>query len=189
MNFIIPFFWGILAAFSALFLELLTVIIFNLKLEEIRNVFFMEITPLLAVSVAIEEALKFWIVYKNFYIEKNKIIARSILIGAGFAAVEIIFILYNEIFSYHPLYLGILEVLAIHSATTGLIGCLLKITENKKYFPLIFLVSFIIHLTYNVMIIYNFRHLFISFFLLLIFVTIIYLARTSDENHLPNKIT
>jgi len=153
-KFIKPFFFGIIAALGALFLELILYLIFPEQETQIN--YYNKITLFLFLVVAIEEAFKVLLVYKNSedFSNENDIFISSFFIGAGFALAELFLKdLGSKLFS-----IGNLNIFLLHILTAGLAGYLLskQRSPRKSYLAKIWFLVFLVHLSYNLLAIYIF---------------------------------
>lgn len=182
MKFIRPFFFGILAALGALFLELIIGMLVGSP-QDLKNIFSDQITPLLASAVLTEELLKFTFIYRRswelkvYFQDSNSsvglekvVFLNSIFIGLGFSFIELAFIFFSlpSIKDALTLKLAISGILIIHTATSAIMGYLLARYESAKYvvIPTILIAAVFIHLFYNSLIIYSARPFFVFLYLL-----------------------
>lgn len=154
-KFIKPFLFGIIAALGALVLELIFYIIFPGR--ETQQDYYNKITLFLFLVVAIEELLKVLIIYKSSeeFSNENDIFISSFFVGAGFSLIE----LFLKDLDYESLLsLGNFNIMLVHILTAGLAGFFIsKQPVIKKSFLIkIWLLASLIHLSYNLLIIYLF---------------------------------
>jgi len=139
---LLPFFEGIIAAASALVLEL-SPAIFGVDLIENSFYFFL-------FTASIEEIVKGTFIYSHYLkLEtKEKILSGAFFIGLGFALTEIILkqLPYNK-----SMLLPITGVFLVHLLTATLLGIFLR-KKDQNLLPLLFLLiifNVILHLAYN----------------------------------------
>lgn len=153
-----PILFGMLAALSALIVELvLSDMYFIFSGKEIDLNYSEKITVFLFLVVLIEEFIKYIMILKLYDsqpAEKQRI-STAILLGLGFAIVESSFLYLHQNFSH--LYLGILSAVILHTVTAGVIGYLIISTKNinKVSAIKIIIIAFGLHTAYNLMVIYN----------------------------------
>jgi len=184
MKIIQPFFFGILAAFGALFFQLAIRIIF-IGDGSLPDNFYTQISWLLLAVILIEEIFKFLLInkYRQEAENKKNFLLGSFLIGLGFSVVEISLLFSSEILTGPALYLGMLGVLCIHLATAGFVGIfLIQIDAASKkgglvHLPSIILFVFLIHLLYNSFLIYNAQPYLIIAYLLALLIILAYKSR------------
>jgi len=143
---LLAFFEGIITALGALVLELAVLAVFNLPPAE--NTLFT-----LLIFVAIEESLKYAIIY-NHSLKANsreKIFANAVFIGLGFALTE----LFLKQLDYQKIsFLPIFGLLFIHLFTAGTVGFFLKqkYDQHKLFIFLLLVLNVILHFGYNFLI-------------------------------------
>lgn len=143
------FFFGILAAVSALVVEQ-AVQIFTGGILETEII--LKLSWLLIVSAAVEESLKYLLIYKNsLELEsKKKIIVSSLWLGAGFALTEILLYLSGQNVTWSSSAWPFLGILSVHLVTSGYAGYLL--TKKQNIYVLTaraLLFNTILHILYN----------------------------------------
>jgi hypothetical protein len=144
---------GFLAGFLSLGLSVLTISIFN-------NFNFLANAILISTIILVfeEELIKFILLKFLFPIfsKSNLInIINGFLFGLGFGLFELILIKLNNFSNIFNL----LPILLIHSATSIIIVlAILRLKKDKKCFYLYFLLAILLHLIYNLSIIY-YQHL------------------------------
>ena len=170
MKFAKPIFFGIIASFGALFLELLLSFFWS-NPDEIKNIFLGEITALLIAAVMIEEAFKFIFVLKIFQefeigrkdsAETDRpekyFFRESLLVGLGFSFLELLFAFFNSSFgqSFPNFALAASGLVMVHILTAGIIGySMLKFKAvNLVSAATALAVAFFVHFSYNLLIIY-----------------------------------
>lgn len=181
------FFFGILAALGALFLELLIGMLIGSP-QDLTDIFFNQITPLLILAVLTEEILKFIFVYRSFLELKvdfqninnqgwinKEVFLNSLFIGIGFSFTELLFILFGLPSTQALLDLGLAVsgILIIHTFTASVMGYVLANYSSLRFssIPIVLLATTVIHLFYNSLIIYSARPIFVLFYLLFFVLT------------------
>lgn len=154
-QFIKPFLFGIIAALGALILELVFYLIF--PEQQTQQNYYNKITLFLFLVVAVEEALKVLMVYKNSQESQNEndIFISSFFVGAGFALAELFL---KDLGSKELFSIGNMNILLVHILTAGLAGYFLskEPSPRRKYLIKIWLLVFLAHLSYNLLVIYLF---------------------------------
>jgi len=158
-----PFIFGILAASGALVFEL---IISDLYLivsgQNITQNYFDILTPFLIFVVLIEEIFRFAMLSK-LYEKENYGFSASIYFGLGFAFIELFFNYLNALLNQSDYFfdLGIVGTIFLHIAITGVIGCLILITQKPIRYRVVGIISTAstLHIAYNLIIIYNLPYL------------------------------
>jgi RsiW-degrading membrane proteinase PrsW (M82 family) len=154
-KFIKPFFFGIIAALGALILELVFYII--LPSQETQQDYYSKITIFLFLVVAVEEALKVLMVYKNAqeFKDENDIFISSFFVGAGFALAELFL---KDLGSKELFSIGNMNIVLMHILTAGLVGYFLSKEQaiGRRFLVKIWLLAFLVHLAYNLLVIYFF---------------------------------
>jgi hypothetical protein len=152
------FFMGIIAAFSALFLELTFLAIWS-SAAEVNYYLFNQLDKNILAAILIEEVMKFIFVRQVIvkFSRKKYALTSALLIGLGFSAVEIFFNLHQENILDYFLGVNLTGILALHTLTTGFIGCLIYRQTKASFTGSISIIIFtsIIHFFYNFLIIYN----------------------------------
>lgn len=182
--------YGIIAASGALSLELiasnLILIIFG---KDIQDGYAEHVTPFLIAVVLIEETFKF-IMLKRFYSDEpagRRRISSAFYAGLGFALVEILLAVLSTFFNKTTPYfdMGLAGILVLHITTTLLIGSfLLHAKSPSAAFPLkIILLAGLIHLGYNLMVIYDWQYAVIFSFLIITLLGIMH----SDRKLMPKN--
>lgn len=149
MSYIKPFFFGILAAISALVLEQAAFIFIGDRME--TEIAF-KISWILVVSAMIEEALKYLLLYKNSaeLNGKKEIIVSSFFLGLGFAMTEILLYLSGQNIVWQSAAWPLLGVLFVHLITSGYAGYLLAKKQNVYVIAIRALIfNILLHLLYN----------------------------------------
>ena len=145
---------GMIGAVAALFLE----IIFSLAFPEkvITIDYFQKFTPFLLLVAIIEEFFKVSLLQKGLSLASEKELPRmGIFLGLGFGMSELIV---RNSYGQGDFSLGQLSALLVHILTASLAGYILsrKNTPDLWQAALAFLSALIIHLAYNLSIIYLF---------------------------------
>ncbi len=141
----LPFFEGIIAAIGALIVEL-SPPIFGLILTE-NSLFF------LFFAASSEEIIKYAFIYNHFTKLKTKerILSGSILIGLGFACIDIIL---KQLSYDKSVLLPVIGVFLVHLFTAALLGLFLRknISKPIALSILILVLNILIHFSYNLLI-------------------------------------
>lgn len=149
------FFYGILAAFGALFLELLSGMI-------IKNFTFFVI-----LSALIEEIFIFIFIYKSLQespdSSRKEFFLYFILIGLGFSFLELLLNFFNLAEGKNALYfqsatvLNFAEIVLVHLLTACLMGYLIIKSRTLSLLAIAqtLVPAFLLHLAYNFFMIYN----------------------------------
>jgi RsiW-degrading membrane proteinase PrsW (M82 family) len=148
------FILGVIAAFAALFLEIIVSLAFPENI--VQQQYFENFTLLLLLVVFIEEFFKAFLVLKSLlFVNKKKLITNSLILGLGFGLTELIF---KNIFQKDSSFLIFLPAFIIHLLTCFIAGFIFsqKNGFSKKWFFLVLLINILIHITYNLIIIYLF---------------------------------
>jgi hypothetical protein len=161
MKFIESLFLGIIAALGALFVEIAIntlVIGENLSPLHLAHPSLEGIGLMFLLPIIIEEFFKFLIIKKRleYFSLGRALIINSMILGLGFGLVEISLIyLWGQANSRASQ--SILEILALHTLTAGMIGYLLSQLNPKKITTAIkvIFVSALIHLAYNFLVFYR----------------------------------
>lgn len=160
MKYIKPFFYGILAAFGALVLETIFGILTFNNGDTNQKIFAISILMIFLAAVT-EETLKYIFIRKTYseIEDKTKIISFSVILGLGFSSVELLSNLLknNSLDNLGNAYFW--GVLLLHLATSAFFGLMfLKLKRNGAGFTAIVLsLAIIIHLSYNLSVLYLFR--------------------------------
>ena len=181
------FLWGIIAAFSALVVE----IIVFLGISAYKNIefsfdIFFAVPLFFLISACIEELFKYIIISKkveSFSLEKSYIV-NAMLVGLGFFGVELGFIYMSSILL--PAWNLLVEIGILHIGTAGLIGYIVAIRNPGKFstFLSAFSIAVIFHATYNLLVMNReFLQNYLVFALLglLVLINIINLLRISSK--------
>ncbi|HLM83839.1 MAG TPA: hypothetical protein VK254_01345 [Candidatus Bathyarchaeia archaeon] len=139
---------------------------------------YMHITWFLALSAVIEEISKYWAIYfvirKNFGIEKMKFVVASLLLGAAWGIFEIGLVLFSDQNSLAAFRYGNREILfsfaaiaALHALTAFLMGVFISAGTFSGKFKQLKILFFpvLIHLLFNFLLIQksNFTNFLIIF--------------------------
>lgn len=152
------FFYGIISALGAMIIEL---VLKNILSSEISlgNIFFTIITPSLILFALVEETLKFIVINKAVLSLKksSEAFIGAFLIGLGFALTEIYLAFSNNLFEQSNYLLAILGILIIHISTSLIFGyfSFKKNPLSKTFFTVILIFATLLHLIYNIFIIYK----------------------------------
>lgn len=194
------FFFGVIAALSALFLELLLLSVMG-SAQEMLYAFFTQVTPLLFAVVLLEEIFKFIFVYKSCSdlksdheetadpdaIVKKNFLA-SIYIGLGFSLVELLVVSLNLSLdrSFSQLVLPSLGIVVVHVVTSATMGYLLTISKSVNFVLIfkIFVVTISFHIFYNLLVIYSVNPLYIYLYLLflILFILVMFFKITPKKS-------
>ncbi|EKE25570.1 MAG: hypothetical protein ACD_5C00114G0003 [uncultured bacterium] len=147
------FFWGIVAALGALFLQLIIFIGSSILFEGNKEISFdaISLIPAFIISFAfIEEIFKYIVISKmvESYSLHRSFIVNSLFIGLGFAFTE--FLLLSSVGNL-PDRKILAELATVHIGTSGLIGYLIAIKNPNKiktFIWITFLATFF-HAGYN----------------------------------------
>jgi hypothetical protein len=176
MKFIKFFIYGILAAMGAMAVELVLSSLFSILFGiDVETDYFSAITFFLFLAVLTEEGLKL-ILLQKLYSSPDRTrhgIIPALVFGSGFGFFEI----FSKSLSFPLLSSSLLGILLIHIATAGTIGYLLN-KKDLSFFsstlPAIFL-PFLLHLSYNLLIIYDLGSALIGLYLAAIFISLLIL--------------
>jgi hypothetical protein len=156
MSIIKPLFLGILAAFFALVVEL-SFSLFSQK--EIQAYIFTSISLFLVLSVLAEEVLKYSIILKSFsnLQKRSYVITSGLILGLGFSAVEISLNLSGHFKFNSANWLYLAGIIFVHLVTCGFSAYLISKKQNVYFITArALIINSIIHLSYNLAIIYLF---------------------------------
>lgn len=167
---ITSFFWGIIAASSALVLE----IFFSLFWGEeiVRETAVLEISRFFIISILIEEIFKFLAVFKTISEKDSKwtIFLKSFLVGLGFSLLEIFLNLSKFGFDFKDkqFLISLSGIFIIHALTSGYMGYFIAALKKHPGLTSSIIVVFtsFIHLSYNIAIIQNAPVFFVYLFFL-----------------------
>lgn len=173
------FILGIIAAFGALFLELLVFSVFNFKTGYFY-VYTNSLNLTIIFSVLLEEAVKIIILYqilKKMIAErtpKKYIFLFALMAGLGFSITEILFNFFNSQINRYFSWSDAFGLLAVHTATFAILGYILAKKNNLSLpkFALFFPIVFSFHLFYNSLIIYQWSSICYFLFIILSFLLI-----------------
>jgi hypothetical protein len=168
------FFFGVIAAFGALLIEIATSIPFP---EQVAFLF-QEITLLLIVLIIIEELFKFVVIWKAsvFFQNARDFFIGAYLIGLGFSLTEIVLAIFSAASGKNFPWLPLLGIFIIHTATCIFWGYAIfkKKRSNKIAVASAFFTTVLLHLIYNSIIIYSMSSVFVLAYLLaLCFLTLL----------------
>ncbi len=166
-NLLQSFFWGIIAAGMALVLQIFSIILF----PDLNNSNFLQkhLVFVMLLFVFWEEGVKYLIaLFKiiSYSFSPKYILLNSIFAGMGFATIETIILWQKELSeNFFPSNADLTGVILIHILTFALIGQGLLLFKKKSSFwksLLIIIPPIILHLTYNLCVIYFSQIHFIS---------------------------
>jgi hypothetical protein len=180
------FFFGIIAAFAALFFELFLYLFFP-QTETIETD---KLSLFLILAAFVEEFFKFIVIWQSLKKPSNKknFFSNSTIIGLGFVFTEIF--LFSKIVdsSFPSLLLGLTGLIIIHTATAIFFGYAIvkfdRLNMIKFAVPVIFL-GLLLHLIYNGLIIYEYPDLWIIIYLLFLIILEIFINFSHKMN--PGK--
>jgi hypothetical protein len=162
------FFFGVIAAFGALLIEMIASIIFPKEIAFL----FQQITFLLIIFVIIEELFKFALIWKASFAFQNAkdFFVGSYLIGLGFSLTEIILAGVSAASGKSFAWLPLLGIFIVHTATCVFWGLAIfkKKRGTKIAIALTLFVTVILHLAYNSIVIYSTSFIVIIAFLLIL---------------------
>ena len=183
------FFWGIIAALGALFLELaaLTLVgIFFAPQKELTLDYFFSLNFFLPLAAIAEETLKYAVIARRieYFSFGRSVILNSFLVGLGFAAVEAFLIYTKEIPIINFFSLNLIEIMLMHILTAGIIGYYVAVQNPKKIKTYLAAVGIAAsaHLGYNILIIYKNTFIYPLVFVLLGVLVIINLRNLAFVN-------
>ena len=157
-SYIIYIFLGMLAAFGSLILETAASIFIS---PENGGAVVLSITWFLVACAAIEEILKFAVIFNTISQKdlKKLIFLKSFFIGLGFSVFEIVLNLYKINFQRIDLLMAfsLSGIFLIHILTAGYIGYVIAILKDSKKIlsAVVVIFTFLLHLAYNLTVIYN----------------------------------
>jgi len=160
MNYLKPFFYGILAALGALVLETIFSILTFDDGDTNEKIFAISIL-MLFLAAATEEILKYVFIRKAYseMEDKTKIIACALILGLGFSSVELFSNLFknNSLNNLTNIYFW--GVLLLHLTTSGFIGFMFLKSDKKSigFTTIVLIVAIAIHLSYNAAVLYLFK--------------------------------
>jgi hypothetical protein len=160
MDYIKYFSYGILAAFGALVLQFILIILFFSNVSAYGEIMPISI-PIILAAAFIEEALKYAFIRKIYYgiEDKAKIMFCSLMVGLGFSSVELLSNLAKNKSADDLGNVYLWGVLFLHLATSGFIGLMfLKLGKKDSGFATIVLAAaIVIHISYNLAVLYLFK--------------------------------
>lgn len=186
------FFWGIIAAFGALFIELFITIPLDLSPKYFENISYENYLALPGIIIAaalIEETFKYLIITRKIRLISNSksFILNCVLVGVGFFATEFTFMLFKDTNVIDNI-ADIIKILIIHIATAMAIGYLI-ITQKKLILLKCTALATIIHATFNLFIRNNSPLAnYLIFFLLVLIVFMTFLNASLTPKNLQSEI-
>lgn len=149
------FFFGVIAAFGALLIEMIASIIFPQETAFL----YQQITFLLILFAVAEELFKFAMVWKavsNFQNARDFFIS-AFLIGSGFALTEISLAIFSTPSGQNTSWTALLGIFIVHTSTCVLLSYAIFLKKRSlKLAPIpILLFLIILHLIYNIIVIYS----------------------------------
>ncbi|MDP1884734.1 MAG: hypothetical protein Q8L10_05235 [Candidatus Moranbacteria bacterium] len=157
MRFIKFLIFGLLAASGALCAELiLSNLYYAASIKDIAADYSTGMTIFLLIVVMVEEVSKYILLVKLYSAPGSRPpkVSMALAFGLGFSLVEMLFLLSQNFPSYDAFFgFRLLGASLLHIATAGIIGALLL----KKNIPAARIISlaFVLHLAYNLSIIYG----------------------------------
>jgi hypothetical protein len=171
------FFFGVIAAFGSLFFELAVSIFFPKETAFLFN----QITFLLVIFVIIEELIKFFVIWKSISSFQNArdFFLGACLIGLGFSFTELIFASFNFTAGQHLVWLPFLGIFVVHTSTCVLLGYGVYLRKRSTMVALLLpiLIAFLLHLAYNILVIYSADFFIIISYLCVLFISFIATAK------------
>ncbi|KKQ79767.1 MAG: hypothetical protein UT03_C0042G0008 [Candidatus Moranbacteria bacterium GW2011_GWD2_38_7] len=150
------FFWGIIAALGALFVQLLVFIGFSFFSNSQTEFTFSQlfILPQFVIAAAfIEETFRYLIISKvvEMYSLSKSFIINSLFVGLGFAATEFLLL---ETSGNLPNNQILSELAIVHIGISGIIGYLVAVKNPQRVWTFIYVVTLatILHSSYNFLI-------------------------------------
>lgn len=149
------FFWGIIAAIGALFIELVIFSVASAVLPQAAVSFnFLSFLPISIIAFAfIEEVFKYVIISQRVetYSFQLSFVFNSLCVGLGFAASELL--LLKSTGNLPPFSIAA-ELATIHMGTAGLIGYMVAFRNPRKFSSLlqITVLATVFHASYNLLI-------------------------------------
>ncbi len=137
MKYLEPFFWGIIAALGALFLEFLALGIYEINFpvnkEAIGGIFFASI-PFIVIASLIEESFKYIVIAKRIKLlfSGRSIIFASLFAGLSFSIFEIILAAGQIRGSWINQWQYLAEIIVLHVSTAGIIGYSAAVNNIQK---------------------------------------------------------
>ena len=186
MNKILVFLLGIFAAFSALVIQILAIIIF----PNLSNFSSLEkMSHLILIAIISEEILKFgllWKIFNNFR-KKTNLFTDSLILGFGFVATEIVFNIFSDYQINLEIFLAYLGLLLVHIITTSFYG--LYFFQKKNFIiwqnlPILG-IGLLIHYLFNLSVFYEINMLLLDPILAIILIILIktyFLAKKTKIN-------
>jgi len=186
MNKLLIFLLGIFAAFSALIIQILAVIIFP-SLSNFTSS--KEIGYLILFAIFSEEVLKFsliWKIFNNFKKQTN-LFLDSFILGFGFAITEIVFNVFSDYRINLEVFLAYSGLLLIHVVITSFYGLYFFKKRNSviwKNLPT-FGIGLLVHFFFNLGVFYEINMFLLDSFLVIIMIILIkayFLAKKEKIN-------
>lgn len=150
------FFWGIISAISALFVEYILFfgyVYYKNPLGELNIGAYLSIPLFIILMAFIEESFKYLIILKRIdylSLEKTYII-NSLFVGLGFFLIELLFIYFNyqQAPAFNFISLG--QIMLLHMTTAGIMGYRIAIKNPGKNSTLLttLFITTTIHASYN----------------------------------------
>lgn len=156
MKFLESFFWGVIAAFGALFLEIAFSTVYQITSssgKEIQIGFLISTLPAIALISLFEETAKLLVIarkVKSFFSGKNALLG-PLLAGIGFSLVEIFLISVQKEAGLR----NIIDTFILHSTTALIIGYFFLRSEKNIFLTgaKSLVLSWAVHFGYNFLVI------------------------------------
>lgn len=156
MKYLESFFWGIVAALGALFLEFLVLGIYEINFpanKEITGGIFFASIPFIAIVSLIEESFKYIVIAKRIKLlfSGRPVIFASLFVGLSFSVFEIALAVGQINGGWTNQWLYLAGIIILHVSTAGIIGYLVA-TSNIKKIPAsakTILAASVIHFIFN----------------------------------------
>lgn len=150
MKYFESFFWGIVAALAALFLELLIFLGHQIfSGQALANTYFVATIPMLVLVSFSEELSKVFVISKKIktILPTSQIVLGSLIFGCGFFLVELVMMILDREFALA----NVLENFILHVSTAGIIGYLLYNSPQDRLgtFAKAFSAAWAIHFFFN----------------------------------------
>lgn len=180
MRYLESFFWGIIAALSALVFELviLNVLqIFSFPANVLNIQLFFSSVTFIAIAALTEEVLKYLVIVKkieSFFIER-KILFGSLLVGLSFSIIEALLIYAQIGPEWKTYYRYIIEIAILHISTAGIIGYFITVGSPRRIKTSVKAVTFAasVHFIFNLLALHRSYFFNYLIFLLLLFLVAI----------------
>lgn len=150
MKYFETFFWGIIAALGALFLELVIFLAYQIISGQVlSNTYFVATIPMIVLVSFSEELSKVFIISKKIkaIFPPSRIVPGSLIFGCGFFLVELTMMILGRELALS----NVLENFILHISTAGIIGYSIYNSSSKNPGALVktFLAVWGIHFFFN----------------------------------------